>query len=308
MVDLGLGATPVDAGTDAPPAEHARARVDAQLRAMVEHTDGTREGVDPEELHKFRVAIRRLRSLLRNADLFGEKGTRLRAELKWLAALTGPVRDLDVLLERLPDEVAAVAGSGPSAAQPDDASVEAITTALRNRRRRKHNALSRAMGTKRYRALLDGLAQLATQPRSDIDGHQASQAISLRKPRRKAHKAAKRARSDAASDHDLHALRIKVKRLRYAAETALPAANGDEDRQLKSVVQQAKKLQDILGDHQDAVVAAQVFSELAGRDGRADVAFLAGRLVERQNQRRADARAAWRQAWKNLNEAAKPLA
>lgn len=271
---------------------------------MLEHHDGTREGADPEQLHQFRVAIRRLRSLLKNTDAFGDDGERLRTELKWLASVTSPVRDLDVLLERLPEDLAAVDDDGPAAARPDDKSAEAIAAALEDRRRRTRKPLEQALETDRYHALLTGLAQLATTPCHAVDGHRTGPPTSLRKPYRKAHKAAKRARADDAPDDDLHALRIRVKRLRYAAEAALGAAQGKNRRQLKSVVQQGKRLQDILGDHQDAVVAAQVFCEL---DLKPDAALLAGRLVERQNRRRADARAAWPAVWKQLDGAAKPL-
>ncbi|MFD1050449.1 CHAD domain-containing protein, partial [Kibdelosporangium lantanae] len=59
-VDLGLGAEPATARRKDPPAVHVRARIDTQLRALLEHEEGTRSGVDPEHLHQMRVTVRRL--------------------------------------------------------------------------------------------------------------------------------------------------------------------------------------------------------------------------------------------------------
>ena len=58
----------------------------------------------------------------------------------------------------------------------------------------------------------------------------------------------------------------------------------------------------MLGEHQDAVVAEARLRELAAR--RPAQALAAGRLIERERARRADARAAWRKAWQRLERAA----
>ena len=61
----------------------------------------------------------------------------------------------------------------------------------------------------------------------------------------------------------------------------------------------AKRLQDVLGEHQDAVVAEERLRELAAAASRR-VALAAGRLIERQRYRRREARRDWRKAWKQL--------
>ena len=86
-------------------------------------------------------------------------------------------------------------------------------------------------------------------------------------------------------------MRKKGKRARYAAELA----------GWKESVRQAKKLQDVLGEHQDAVVAAERLRELAA-EAAPGQALAAGRLVEREQERRAVARAAWPKAWKKLRK------
>ena len=89
-------------------------------------------------------------------------------------------------------------------------------------------------------------------------------------------------------DEELHAARIRVKRARYAAEL-----EGD-----KAYVQAAKRLQDVLGEHQDAVVAIGKLRDLAAR--MPDAAVAAGRLIEREHERARRTRDAWRASWKRL--------
>jgi CHAD domain-containing protein len=96
---------------------------------------------------------------------------------------------------------------------------------------------------------------------------------------------------DDPSDEELHAIRKKGKRARYAGELA----------GRKKFVKRAKKLQDVLGEHQDAVVATERLRELAA-EATPDQAVAAGRLIEREGERRAEARAAWPKAWTKLRK------
>jgi CHAD domain-containing protein len=67
----------------------------------------------------------------------------------------------------------------------------------------------------------------------------------------------------AAEDQDaaIHEARKATKRARYAAEAAIPALGGMARRQAAK----AKKLQELLGDHHDSVVARTVLLDLAGQ-------------------------------------------
>jgi CHAD domain-containing protein len=108
---------------------------------------------------------------------------------------------------------------------------------------------------------------------------------------------------DAPEDDALHASRIAVKRARYAAELAAHELG----RPGAAFVSQAKRLQDVLGDHQDAVVAEdriRAWSATAAAEGR----VAAGRLVQLERGRRAAARAAWPAAWAKLDRAARKAA
>jgi CHAD domain-containing protein len=274
-----------DGGQTPPPSTGSTGRLLAQLRAQVDALlaadAATRVGHDPEDLHDFRVATRRLRAYLRVAEpLLDETWSEpLRAELKWLAGVLGTVRDLDVLLERLHVQARTLEPA-------ERTSVEPVLRALEEERSRARAGLLEALEGERYLRLVE---QLDERPR--LSGAHT--------PLRKlAEKAFARLERDVAAlgsqptDDELHRLRIRGKRARYAAELA-------SGKRMRKVVERAKTLQDVLGEHQDAVGAEERLRTATGRG--ADLAL--GRLVERERTRRATARADWPDAWKRLRAA-----
>jgi CHAD domain-containing protein len=104
-----------------------------------------------------------------------------------------------------------------------------------------------------------------------------------------------------ASDADLHHVRIQTKRARYAAELA-EARKGKEVRRYDEL---ATALQDLLGEHQDEVVAERRIVT-AGRGAvQPAVAVAAGRLAQLEVERRARSRAAFPAAWRSLRRQAR---
>jgi CHAD domain-containing protein len=103
-----------------------------------------------------------------------------------------------------------------------------------------------------------------------------------------------RAITDDSPDEIVHAARIRAKRARYAAEALAPLVGAPARRFGRA----AARLQDVLGEHQDAVVAEAWLRDAARSSP--STAFVAGLLVARERQARADARASWRPAWKAL--------
>ena len=265
---------------EASAAEVLRSQLHVQYERLLAHDPGTRLGTDPEELHQFRVATRRLRAFLRAGSPLLEPHwvSPLRAELRWLGGVLGPVRDLDVLIDRLDPEVEQL--------ELESRRGQVLLTALRRERTRKRRALRRALSSARYFALLDRLEAPApvVAARLTLEQIHAREHEKLRK--------AMRALADDSPDAELHEARIKAKRARYAAELL-------EDR---DYVKAAKVLQDVLGEHQDAVVAVARLRELALAHPAA--ALAAGRLVEREAERARSARGGWRGAWKALAKAA----
>lgn len=275
------------------------AAIAEQQRIVLSRDPGTRLGTDPEDLHDMRVATRRIRSFLRIARELVDPGwaTPLREELAWLADALGTVRDLDVMLEHLEPQVAAL--------DPDER--DALGTALLGRLRSEHDRnrtkLLATLSSPRYFRLLDRLEEpVALRPDGDAGsggpGPPTLPEIAAAEFR-KLGKAMRRI--DAASaDEEIHAVRILGKRARYAAELAQPLAG----KKVAMLLARTKALQDVLGEHQDSSVAEECIRRLAGR-ARGPAAVGAGRLVERERVRRARARAGIPAVRKAVDEAAR---
>ena len=153
-----------------------------------------------------------------------------------------------------------------------------------------------ALSSDRYLALLGRLDD-ASEPPGDGD------AIPLRDIWRAEWKRTRKALSrldDASGDSDLHAGRIRVKRVRYAAELAAHELG----KRGRTFVEAAKELQDVLGAHQDATVAEERIRAWAAGGGDAAAASL---LLAREDARKEASRGAWPEAWTALRQAAKQL-
>ena len=261
---------PAAPGADASARDLLVHQLRRQLVQLETYDPGVRLGGEPEDVHKFRVATRRSRALIRaTRPLLGDRLAPLAQELGWLADLLGPVRDLDVLLEHLGPEVDRLG--------PDTGGGRSILEALSDEREARRAELLEGLGSERYLRLLDRFgAELEALPelRGHVDGLAAGELRRLRK--------AARGMGADASDEQLHELRIRAKRARYAGELA--ALRGGAE--LAGYVEAVTAVQDTIGEHQDAVVAEDRLRSLA--DG--DRAVAAGRLVERERERRAAAR------------------
>jgi CHAD domain-containing protein len=282
----GPTAEPVAAGGG--PVDRLKAVLGQQLALVVAHDPGTRLGSDPEDLHHMRVATRRLRAVLRAARPMLDAAwvEPLREELRWLGAALGPVRDLDVMCRHLAGEIASL--------EPSDARGGRRLLRLLDRERQEaRRAMLDALRSDRYLRLLDALEDAARRPKV-VDPEVSLPAIaaeefqSLRR--------AVEELGETPDDQALHEVRIKGKRARYAAELAEPLVGRPATRFIK----RAKVFQDVLGEHQDAAVASQRLRDLAGRARSAPAALVAGRLIERERQRRDAARAAFADEWDKL--------
>jgi CHAD domain-containing protein len=232
-----------------------------QRDALTEHDPGVRQG-DPESVHKMRVATRRLRGALKTFRRSFPDAAEVAAELKWLADLLGTVRDGQVQAGKL---LAGVEQSGPEFA---DAAAR-IRAHLDDQVERGRQALGEALESERYLALLDrvdALAELAGPGEDDPAGR-------ARNSLRKADGLLDTALAGGI-DVELHEARKAYKRARYAVEVFAPAAGDDA----KLLVKALTDLQDVLGAHQDSVVARELLHEL-GPDS-----FWFGVLWGRQEQ------------------------
>jgi len=277
-----------------PGAVRLRAMLDAQRIAMLEHDPGVRLGDDPENLHQHRVAARRARAFLRATRPYLDPSWRrsLADALRRLGEATGPVRDLDVLLEHLHGELA----------QLDDldrVAGEAILRRLEHERTVTRRTLADALDGSRYAFVL---TRLRLPPRL-TDGTDAIPIETIaRKEFRRLVKAVARLGKQP-PDESVHDLRIVLKRARYAAELAAPKGSAR-----RRFLEDARALQDLLGEHQDAAVAEQHLRAVTVEDERTAAAFVAGRLAERQRIRRALVHERLPAAWKRLRKSGARLA
>jgi CHAD domain-containing protein len=279
-----------DVGTESSTTEVLQAAIATAALRIVEHDAVIRAGEDAEGVHQARVGCRRLRSDLRTyGDLVEPAWSQpLREELRWLAGELGGVRDLDVLAERLHRACDRL---------DDDDRAEMVTVLARldgERQRAVARAIA-ALDSDRYLSLLDALVDAARAPRTRpaAEGPAAAAVPPLAATAfSKLRKAVRKAGGDP-TDEQLHRLRIKAKRARYAADVAEPLVGDAAHDASKAIA----ALQDVLGDHHDCVVAERWLST-ASHTATPAQCFALGQLVADQRAEARRLRREWRSAWK----------
>jgi CHAD domain-containing protein len=264
-----------------------------QYEEILRHDPGVRLDLDSEDVHRIRVAVRRARAVLRAARgvLDPEWSEPLRAELKWLGGSLGPLRDLDVLLVRLRTQI-------DELDQPEQTAAASLLGALEGERETAQQVAAETLGSDRYFRLLDAMEAAVRGPR--VQRGNVSLEKLAAKQFKKLRKSAEQLGPDS-SDDELHRTRILGKRARYAAELAEPEAG----KAARRLVDRAKSFQDVLGAHQDAIVAEARLRGLLAEQARSGAAFAAGRLVERERQRKREARDDLPKAWRDLDREAR---
>jgi len=259
-------------------------------QSAVESLEGTERRVDPvERVHQTRVAMRRIRSNLRTFRLLCDPGwgTALRAELAWYGNQLGRSRDLDLLAEVITER-------GPGLL--DAAEVARIGAVIDWRRGQVAAELAtERSGPRRFRlaeqmmVLWDGpeFKAKATRPATEV------LPAMLHRSWHDLRGAARKARKDP-SDLHLHQLRIRLKDLRYGADTVALVAGGPARKTAKA----AERLQGRLGDLHDAVFAIGWLEALATE--QPDLADAAERLVGVQRDVAAETRKGWKRDLKEV--------
>jgi CHAD domain-containing protein len=239
---------------------HLQEQVAAQVAALHELDGGARAG-DEDAVHDLRVAARRLRSLLATYRrvLDREVTDPVRDELRWLGTEVGAARDAQVQRARLLARLDAVPSEqvlGPVRRRGE--------LELQERTRSGLGRLQTAVGSERYDRLLTSLDGYAVAlPLSAGRDASAADVVprlvgrQVRRVRRAA-AAAALAAGDARLETALHEVRKAAKRARYAAESAGPVAG----RPAARLAARMRELQDLLGEHQDAVTARTLHRQL----------------------------------------------
>jgi CHAD domain-containing protein len=241
-----------------------------------------RARLDTEFLHDFRVTVRRTRALLGQIrrvfppDLLAH----FAVEFSWLGRLTGPPRDMDVLVLSLRTQ--------RDEARADD--VEAMTAFLGRAQEREHQALIEALDSERYRRLLDVWAAfLERSAPPHPDAHSAERPLADVVAQRTWRLCRRIARGSETVDAQtpaerLHEVRLDAKKLRYLVDVT-PAFYNAAD--LHCILSALKKLQRVLGEFNDAQVQERVLEsgrESVVADGPTERAL--GRLADRCRERR----------------------
>ena len=226
----------------------------------------------PEAVHQMRVGLRRLRAAVGVfKPLLAEvERERIETELKWLAHEADAARDLDVFIRDV---------FHPSALEAPSPDLAPLGRHLLAARGQAYDRVLTAIASPRYALMmLETTAWIETAALSDEPvAPFAVEALS------RLHRQVERRGRDL-SDLDAearHHLRIRAKRLRYAAEffADLFPARRRRPRYLKAL----ERLQDTLGALNDLAVARDRIPAEAALDDPA-VAFAAGRVIGRRER------------------------
>lgn len=230
---------------------------------LVANEEGTLEGEDIEALHDMRVASRRLRAAI---ALFGDylprkAVKRLNRGLRLTGRALGPVRDLDVLMEKTRKELEKHRELNPE-------SLDGLISSWKDRRDEARTRMLNTLCNDRYRRFKDDFEAFLQDTEKDdrkakgdhVDRNHLLQPDEVRHVAPGliwSHYGEVRAYEeilDNAPIDTLHALRIECKRLRYTLEF-LKEPLGQPGQTLIQTVTQA---QDHLGDLHDADVACHI--------------------------------------------------
>ncbi|WDD92860.1 CHAD domain-containing protein [Burkholderia sp. FERM BP-3421] len=253
---------------------------------------GARDTGDPEYVHQMRVALRRLRTLMRLFPHFADGAWKhaFAGELGWLGGLLGAVRDWDVCgASTLP--ALAAADSDPDAWSATLAAAHAHGAAARTE-------LRQALGSARYAGLalswLEWLCGLGA-PEASAEEASPTRGADRALPSLKRHAAKRVSRLfghlygapkltalDAAARHQV---RIDAKRLRYALEFFASLASRRTRGETTRVL---ARVQSVLGDANDAAVALRCLERLAAPAYQLGFARGYGAAAQRHAAREAE--------------------
>lgn len=250
----------VDLTGDLSPAEAFRRIALACIEHLESNRAGALAGGDPEYIHQMRVATRRLRAALRLFAPFlpDEFDRQLLPMMRALMRELGQTRDMDVLFAEI---AAPVMG-----ALPEEPRLAALVGIITERHYAARQAAIQALSSPAYGRMLLLATRLLHRAGADeaaygsLDGYASARLGRLRK---KVRRLLDGARADDPSS--LHALRIGIKRLRYAIEFFAPLLS---KKAFGRWAERLSALQDALGQINDLANAGRLLQECAGEDGR----------------------------------------
>ncbi|MFD2348801.1 CHAD domain-containing protein [Nonomuraea ferruginea] len=259
---------PPHAGLEPGTAGHTvMAYLSGQVTALLSQDPRVRRE-EEDAVHQMRVAARRLRSALKAFKPVVRNTSEIQDELRWLGGVLGEVRDLEVIRARFARELAGLPPElvvGPVRARLGDD--------LLRREREGYDTIRETLGGERYYALLDALDALVSEPElgkaaaDPAETRLADVAAANWNRVTKAYETAQAIDDPEQREIAMHDVRKAAKRARYTAE----ALRDTLGKRMGTLAKLAEDVQEVLGAHQDGVVAQETLAEEAGgpRAGRA---------------------------------------
>lgn len=227
---------------------------------------------DDNALHRLRVALRRLRSLLRHIE--SDAAQELRRDLGRLADATNAARDWDTLANRARDSL-----------RPGD--LQRVRPWLERNRAVSHAQALQMLRSDDWSQAIDRLAEciehgdLATALESVGGGD-------ITRAKHEANRAWAKVQS-ADDDKHWHKLRLAIKELRYTLDS-VPRSSPQAPK--PKLLKHCKRLQDALGTWHDTVVHLRVVQEFAqgvGRESEAELHDVLKKWCKRMGREAQDA-------------------
>ena len=246
---------------------------------------------EAEALHDARAAARRIRSILRVYESLFIAGStdRVSSRLRRLGSLIGATRDLDVVTARILDALEGFSDQDELARQ--------LEAHLGEERRRHLDRLGDRLGSSAHRKTIKALDALIEHPAiSTLAASPADEVLPdlLTTAWFDLRAMAEAALADPGTPSKSHEVRKAAKTVRYAAETAARVLGAD----LAAFAEYAEQIQEILGQHQDAVTtAAHIADGDLGGEGSALPAVVAERLCDQENRETARTFDAFQTLW-----------
>ncbi|MEV0380626.1 CYTH and CHAD domain-containing protein [Nonomuraea sp. NPDC050643] len=259
-----------------------------QVRALLSQDPRVRRA-EEDAVHQMRVAARRMRSALKAFKTVVVDTEAIQEELRWLGTVLGEARDLEVIRARFAKELASLAPelvTGPILTR--------LGSDLYEREQEAYVRIKETLSGERYYLLLNALDELIAAPNlgkaaakpaqeklRDIAGVNWNRVT-------KAYDHAQAIEDLERREIAMHDVRKAAKRARYTAEALQPAIGGGMGKLAKL----AEDVQEVLGTHQDGVVAQETLAKEAESARQAgEDTFTYGLLIgiERNTAERAHA-------------------
>ncbi|SEG99139.1 CHAD domain-containing protein [Nonomuraea solani] len=231
----------------------------SQVKALLSQDPRVRRA-EEDAVHQMRVAARRSRSALKAFKKVVVDTEAIQEELRWLGTVLGEARDLEVIRARFAKHLAGLRPelvTGPIQTR--------LGSDLHKREEEAYERIKEALSGERYYLLLNALDELVTAPNlgkaAAKPAQDALHAIAAANWDRvtKAYDHAQSIADPERREIAMHDVRKAAKRARYTAEALQPAIGGGMGKLAKL----AEDVQEVLGTHQDGVVAQETLAKEA---------------------------------------------